>query len=83
MRQSYFWAACAACRSASGPCPVSAFGGLYAIGAAPHTATAANAATAATGATGKAGKAGKVGAAGAVGKADEDATPPISTVFLF
>ena len=46
------------------------FWGLYASGAAPHTATAANAATAVT------------GKAGAVGKADEDAPPPISTVFL-
>lgn len=87
MRQSHFWAAMGAAVGrlvlpAGQPLGLALFlllGGLYAIGAAPHTATAANAATAATGA---AGKAGKVGAAGAVGKADEDAPPPISTVFL-
>ena len=78
MKQSHFWAAMGAAVGrlvlpAGQPLGLALFllfWGLYASGAAPHTATAANAATAVT------------GKAGAVGKADEDAPPPISTVFL-
>ena len=78
MKQSHFWAAMGAAVGrlvlpAGQPLGLALFllfWGLYASGVAPHTATAANAATAVT------------GKAGAVGKADEDAPPPISTVFL-
>lgn len=78
MKQSHFWAAMGAAVGrlvlpAGQPLGLALFllfWGLYASGAAPHTATAANAATAVT------------GKAGAFGKADEDAPPPISTVFL-